>query len=164
MLGVIWVLAWLVVSRRIPVSFPLQLSNFCNQLGSPFIFSALQKAWSVQRDSAGSAGPVGCVCLILRHVETERFAFLSSLLWTITRQLLWAELTSFCVVNSSLAGCGGTQNPSTGRQGQENGKFEASLGYVVELCLKKKEKRKVSLSKEKTEYYFKVKMGNDHNV
>lgn len=29
----------------------------------------------MQRDSAGSSGPVRCVCLILRHAETEHFAF-----------------------------------------------------------------------------------------
>lgn len=109
----------------------------------------------MQRDSAGSAGPVGCVCLILWHVETVLCFFKQP-------PLNSNQAVALCS-KSPLAGCG-AQNPSTGRQGQENGKFEASLGYGVELCLKKKEKRKVSLSKEKAEYNFKVKMGNDHNV
>lgn len=160
MLGVIWVLTWLVVSRRIPVSFPLQLSN---QLGSPFIFSALQKAESVQRDSAGSAGPVGCVCLILRHVETACFAFLSSLLWTITRQLLWGR-TNFTLCSKKFS-CWMWWH--TESQHWEAGTREWQVWGQLGLrsgTLSQKEKRKVSLLKEKADYNFKVKMGNDHNV
>lgn len=52
-----------------------------------------------------------------------------------------------------------THSPSPGRLGLENGKFEASVNYIVELCLKKKEKRKVSsLNEKRTEYNFNIKM------
>lgn len=72
--GVIWVLALLMVSRRNPVSFPLQLSSFCNQLGSLFVFSTLQMTEEcLRRGDVGSVGPVGFICFILKACGNSAF-------------------------------------------------------------------------------------------
>lgn len=134
-----------MVSRRSPVSFPLQLSSFCNQLGSLLcIFYSAEDRECLQRGNNGQCGACRLYLLYSKSMWKQNaflFPFLSSLVWTITRQWLWGS-TNFimCSKKFSLARCGSTHKSSTGRQGQEKGTFEASPGYRVELYLRKKGK------------------------
>jgi hypothetical protein len=44
------------------------------------------------------------------------------------------------------------ETPAVGRLKQEGGEFEASLGYIVKFCLKKKKKKERKRKKRKQIY------------
>lgn len=55
-------------SGRVPVSVPLQLSSFCDQLGSLLCVLSPAEGQEVfaEGQNVGSLGPARCICFILK--------------------------------------------------------------------------------------------------
>lgn len=65
MLGCYLGLAYRIVSRRLPVPFPLQLSNCCKQHGPlPCVLCALTAKSCCQGENVRDLGPVECSVLV----------------------------------------------------------------------------------------------------